>query len=85
MQAGTPVIATKVGEIPKILGQGRCGTLVGAGDSVGLAKAIEEVSRNKEEAEAKAAAAKDLFFKEYHVERMANKYLKQYQNLISQK
>jgi len=84
MQAGTPVIATKVGEIAKILGQGRCGTLVGAGDSVGLAKAIEEVYRDKEEAEAKAAAAKDLVFKEYHVERMANKYLEQYQNLISQ-
>ncbi len=41
MAAGTPVVATSVGGIPELLGDGDAGLLVPAGDADALAQAIE--------------------------------------------
>ena len=82
MQAGVPLVATTVGEIPKVLDGGRYGRLVSPGDSEKLANAITAVFVNREEAKAKALAAQEMVLKEYSVERMADQYIEVYTNLI---
>jgi glycosyltransferase involved in cell wall biosynthesis len=63
MACGTPVVASRVGGIPEIVGEG-CGQLVEPDDAAALAIGIEAVlSRGKDdyaEAVASAAAANDL-------------------------
>ena len=46
MGAGLPVIATPVGAIPEMLGEGRGGRLVPVGDAAGLAEALRELQAN---------------------------------------
>lgn len=82
MQAGVPIVATGVGEIPKVLDSGFCGKLVRSGDPKGLADAIEEIYKNKEMARDKAITAQQRALQEYGVEKMANNYLVVYQNLL---
>jgi len=47
MASGLPVIASKVGEMPKIVDDGRSGILISPGDYKALAKAIELIDSNK--------------------------------------
>ena len=42
MQAGLPVVSTDVGDVPEVL-RGGCGTLVAAGDTSALARAISQM------------------------------------------
>ena len=82
MQAGTVVVATDIGEIPKILDFGQCGELVSPGDSNKLAKTIEKVNRNNEESRTKVVAAKYRALKEYSRDNMTSSYIEQY-NIIA--
>ena len=83
-QAGIPIVATRVGEVPEVLGNGMYGKLVKSGDPEELAKAVEEVYSNRQEARAKALAAKEWTLKEYSLENMASKYFELYQRVINQ-
>ncbi len=85
MQSGVPVVATNVGEIPRVLDFGEYGEIVEPGNPERLANAIEKVCRNREEAMAKASAAKVRVLEEYSVEKMANQYLEIYKDLISKR
>jgi len=62
---GTPVIATRVGGIPEILDEGRCGVLVDPEDTADLAGALERAAREPAALRALADAAlarnRDLF------------------------
>lgn len=82
MQACVPIIATNVGEVPQVLDGGRCGRLVAPGNADELAKAIEEINRNKQESKTKAILARERALKEYGVEKMAQRYADLYQDLI---
>jgi glycosyltransferase involved in cell wall biosynthesis len=50
MAAGTPVIATRVGAVPKLIQPDETGVLIEPGDAVGLAAAILRLLRDPEEA-----------------------------------
>jgi glycosyltransferase involved in cell wall biosynthesis len=50
MAARTPIIASAVGAVPEVVGQGRLGALVPYGDSAALARALVEVGREAPEA-----------------------------------
>lgn len=81
MQAGVPVVATRVGEIPRVLEQGLFGELASPGDVRGLASAIETVLRDLGSARARASAARERALKDYSAERMAIQYLDLYRSV----
>lgn len=83
MQAGIPIVATDVGEIPRVLEQGRLGALVPPGDFKALASAIGTVWLDREAARAKASAARQRALKDYSAERMANRYLALYRSVAA--
>jgi glycogen synthase len=57
MAAQVPIVATSVGAVPEVLGEGRFGRLVPYGDARALAAAILEVGRQPEAARLRAAEA----------------------------
>jgi len=83
MQACTPIVATEVGDIPKVLDFGRCGLLASPNDPRELAKAIETVCKEREAAKSRALAAQKRALKVYGLEGMAGKYALQYSLLLS--
>ncbi len=82
IQSGIPIVATQVGEIPKLIEHGKFGELVPPGDAQALAAAIEKVYRNMKQAKEKAIFAKKRVLEEYGLEKMTNEYIKQYNELI---
>jgi glycosyltransferase involved in cell wall biosynthesis len=83
MQAGIPIVATNVGEFPEVLHRGRYGRLVQPGNPEELASALEEVYRNHHEAKQKALTAKQRALTEYSLEKIAQRYFEEYQNVLS--
>jgi len=83
MQGGTPIVATRVGDVPTVLDGERLGRLVQPGNPEDLANALEEVYRNYDEAKEKALVAKQRALTEYSLEKMASKYSLEYQTLVS--
>ena len=81
MQAGVPVIATSVGEIPKVLNDGEYGRLVPPGDAAILSKAIEEMILEKDVQRKKAQRSKKWVREEYGIHRMARLYAEVYHKL----
>jgi glycosyltransferase involved in cell wall biosynthesis len=55
MAARTPIVATAVGAVPEVLGEGRYGLLVPYGDVAGLGRALVEVIDGAEEARHRVA------------------------------
>ncbi len=82
MQAGVPIVATTVGEVPEVLAHGGCGYLIPPGNSAALSEALEIIYRNREDAHEKANAAKQRVHSEYSVERMTDKYMHEYERLL---
>jgi glycosyltransferase involved in cell wall biosynthesis len=60
MSQGLPIVASRVSGIPEIVQSNQTGRLVPPGDPVLLAEALEEISRNPEEARRRAVAAYKL-------------------------
>jgi glycosyltransferase involved in cell wall biosynthesis len=56
MVRGVPVIATRVGGVPRVVEDGRSGLLVPAGDAAGLADAVGRVLADRNLADDLAAA-----------------------------
>ncbi|MFM6851741.1 MAG: glycosyltransferase family 4 protein [Terrabacter sp.] len=59
LAAGTPVVASAIGQLPEALGHGRWGRLVTAGDPASLADGIRDVLADPQAAAARAAGARD--------------------------
>jgi glycosyltransferase involved in cell wall biosynthesis len=70
MAAGRPVVATRVGGTPDLLGDGARGRLVPAGDVAAIADAIVEAIGGGPEVEARAAAARAYVLAEHAVGRL---------------
>jgi len=83
MAAKVPVIATKVGQIPRIIEDGKSGVLVEPKDSSTLADAIFEILHNKEKAKQLAENAFSKVQQEFSSEKMAEKYRNIYDSLAS--
>lgn len=61
MAMGVPVVGTRVGDIPEILGEGARGWLVPADDAAALAAAFGEIRAAPDEARRRADAARGWF------------------------
>ena len=66
-----------------MLDDGIYGRLVQPGNPEELANALEDVCRNNREANEKALAAKQKALTEYSLEKMVQRYLEEYQNVLS--
>ena len=72
MAAGKPVIATRVGGVPEMLGlQGERGILVNVGDVNGLSKGIEELLKNPEKRLLMGQAGHEYALHNFHLDRIA--------------
>jgi len=73
MAAGTPVVSTRVSGIPELIEDEREGLLVAEGDARALARALERMLDDPEQAGVMAAAARDKVEREFNVVEEARK------------
>ena len=81
MAAGTAVVATRVGGMPKALDEGACGLLVPPGDATALANAVEELSDSPDGRNRLARAALARVRELYDVGRQAGELEALYRRL----
>ena len=70
MAASRPVVATLVGDLPRVVSEGETGMLVPAGDARSMAGAIIELFRNPERAERMGARARIFVVENYSMTAM---------------
>jgi teichuronic acid biosynthesis glycosyltransferase TuaC len=80
--AGTPVVATNVGGIPELLGDGR-GSMVTAKSVKALKQAIKDVREKKNDASARARRLKEYVFEHYDADSNAQKLIILYEGLVA--
>ena len=83
MASGLALVATAVGEVPKVIVDGRTGLLVPAQDAGSLAAGIMELLHNPEKRKRLGGAARQLIEEEYSAARMTADYLRVYQEAIA--
>jgi len=81
MRAGVPVVGTRVGGIPAVLGEGEAGLLVAPSDSKALGEALERLVDPTAGCWRLATKAKERVRENYSSQAMARGYLKIYQSL----
>jgi glycosyltransferase involved in cell wall biosynthesis len=81
MQAGIPVVATRVGGIPSVLEDGACGLIVPSGDPVELAGAMLHMLETNEDSRVRALRAQARVSERYSSRVMARGYVAIYQSL----
>jgi len=74
MAAEKPVVATRVGSVPELLGSGRNGCLVAADDSAGMAAMVLELLRDRDRAAALGRAGREFVLAHGSVARMVDGY-----------
>jgi glycosyltransferase involved in cell wall biosynthesis len=82
MAAGKPVIATRVGAVPKMVKAGETGLLLERGDVAGLSSGITRILRDKELARRLGENAQAYVSQCFSAEAMAKSYVAQYQGLL---
>ncbi len=82
MLAGTPVVATQVGEVPSVLGDDVYGLTVPPADSIALAEAIHRILDDPEEACAMGERARVRAEARFSVRCMVDAYLALYGELL---
>jgi glycosyltransferase involved in cell wall biosynthesis len=83
MAASKPVIATRVGAIPKVIKDGHTGLLVDPGDVDGLRNALARLLTDSNLCHSIGAAANDWVSRTYTAEAMALKYHQMYDEVLS--
>lgn len=83
MTNGIPIVATAVGGIPDLLGNGEAGWLVPSEDPVALAAAIESALADRRGREARVSAAKARVASEYDVATWLGRYEAVYRQVVS--
>lgn len=83
MQAKVPIIATEVGGIPMVLGNGKSGCLVPPGKPESLADAIIEMYSNEKVAKEMVENAYKNVIQNYSSQQMAKEYFELYKMLVS--
>ena len=82
MAAGCPVVATDVGGVADVLGNGAYGLLVPADDAAAMADALLDVLTDTEAARARAAAALPFAHELYSLNRLADDIRRLYDRLL---
>ena len=82
MACGCPVIASTVGEVPRILDQGACGRLVANGDASGWTAAIAESLARPEALQEQADHARERVVALYSAKAMAQAYRQVYAGVL---
>jgi len=85
LAAARPVVATSVGGTPDLLGQGRYGTLVPAGEPAELAKAIIASLEDKEGARLRSLAGQQYVLTQHTVERLVADIDALYREILTEK
>lgn len=85
MALGVPVVAHAVGEIPVVLEDGACGTLVRRHDAEGYASVAEALAAEPERFMAMARAAKERVARAYSAENSAREYIAEYRRILLEK
>jgi glycosyltransferase involved in cell wall biosynthesis len=83
MQAGVPIVATRVGGVPNVLKNGETGILVNASDPAMLAKGIIKLNTERDLSSLLAENAKRIVREKFSSRRMAEEYLMVYSGLLS--
>lgn len=83
MQAKKPIVATRVGGIPAVLGNGRHGMIVKPKDPKALADAILFLRNNPGTAREMAQMARNIALSKYSSMRMASDYSKVYERVLT--
>jgi glycosyltransferase involved in cell wall biosynthesis len=84
MASGRALVATAVGEVPKLVVDGRTGVLVAAEDVDALAAGIAGLVGDPERRARLGAAAREMARAEYSAERMAAEYLRVYGEALAE-
>ena len=82
MAASRPVIATRVGAIPKVIKDGETGLLVDPGDADGLRNALARLLRDSDLGRRLGSAGHDWVSRNYTSEAMAFKYRQMYDEVL---
>ena len=82
MAAGVPIVATRVGGLPDVLGNGEAGSLVEPGNVDALRDGLLKVLDNPENARMKAVTARQRVSDRYSSHSMAASYLEIYRQLL---
>lgn len=82
MAASKPVIATRVGAIPKVIQDGETGLLVDPGDTDGLRDALARLLTDSDICSHLGAAGHDWVSRNYTSEAMALKYREMYDDVL---
>jgi len=80
--AGLPIVSTAVGDIPKLIVDGKSGRLVPLEDAPALAAAIRDLRHNPDRALALSHSALDIMQREYSAAAMYRQYAEVYAGLI---
>jgi glycosyltransferase involved in cell wall biosynthesis len=82
MFAARPIVATAVGDVPTVLGDGRIGALVPPRDPAALAVALGGLLADPAAARQLGAAAAQRAAEQYGIDRMVERYLAVYRALL---
>jgi len=85
LAVGTPVVATTIGGSPEVIRHGETGLLVPPADATALAGAIVASLRDPAQARAMAAAGQAFVHAHLTVDRMMERTVRIYENLLDHK
>ncbi len=84
MATGVPVIATRVGSIPRMIHHEQTGLLIDKGDGAGLQSAIERLLANPEFRKDLGGRGQAFVEKNASIEQVADQYIAHYKQLLPQ-
>ncbi len=84
MAAGVPVVASAVEGIPEVVSE-RCGSFVPPAEPLALARALNEVLRDKARRAAMGDAARTRVEREFTVSRMVRRFEEAYSDLVARR
>ncbi|MDP8245021.1 MAG: glycosyltransferase [Candidatus Hinthialibacter antarcticus] len=83
MEAGLPVIATRVGGLPDLIEDGASGILIAPGDSNALSKQIVRIASDVQLRNQMGKSARERVIHEFSVQRMAQRFEALYEEALS--
>lgn len=85
MAARLPVVATDVGALPELVGEGKTGFLVPIRHAVAMADKLEEFLANRQLAKSFGEAARQKVEREFALEQMLRSYAELYQSVLQKR